>query len=267
MTTTTASLESDSPLLRLAELLVDARRTGRPISEVPDDLVPPTVRDAQIVDDLVAEISGWPVVGWKIGCTSTYAQELLGSDGPFAGRVYSVRETGATIGATDLPSEAMLEGEFAFTIGSTLAGEAHVPTRSDVVAAIADVRPAIEVVGGRYVKFVGLDLRLIVADAGANALLVVGPPVTGLDFEQLGTAGAEMTVDGTQTGAGTGADVLGHPLDALHWLTTHLAGRGIALETNQIVTTGTATQVANLPAGASATAAFENVGTVSLSRR
>lgn len=266
MVTNSEPSELDSNLRQLAKLLIDARNSGAPVGDVPDELVPPTVEDAQKVDDLVAEMSGWPVLGWKIGCTSTYAQELLGADGPFAGRIYTVLDSGARLDGSDMPSEGLLEGEFAFTLSTDIAADSGPIGRSDVLAAIADVRPAIEVVGGRYAQFVGLDLRLIVADAGANGLLVVGPAVVGVPLDELDSAEADMEVDGERTGAGTGADVLGHPVDALYWLTDHLAKRGINLEAGQIVTTGTATQVSKLPAGSSATANFAGVGSVTLSR-
>ncbi len=252
---------------RLAELLIAARSAGSPIDSVPDELMPSTMAEAEAVDDAVAALTGWPVLGWKIGCTSIYAQELLGTDGPFAGRVYEVVDSGAVLEDAALPVEPLLEGELAFTIGTSIPAEQEPLDRSALIHAVANVRPAIEVVGGRYATFVGLDVRLIIADAGANSIVALGPAADGVDLTQLGSVEATMTVDGDVTGSGSGADVLGDPLTALHWLIGHLSNRSIGLEAGQVVSTGTATQVAPLHVGSSATATFNGVGSVSLSRR
>ncbi len=254
----------DSSISSLAELLIEARTEGRAVESVPDDLIPPTMERAQAVDDAVAHMSGWPVLGWKIGCTSIYAQELLGTDGPFAGRVYDVRESGTVLAIDELPSEPLLEGEFAFVLGQGIDPDADPIDRAGLTARVAEIRPAIEVVGGRYASFVGLDVRLLVADAGANGLVVVGEPAVAVDPASLAAAGATMSVDGSRTGAGTGADVLGDPLDALLWLVHHLRARGIGLEAGQLISTGTATQVAPIQSGSTATAEFDLVGSVSL---
>lgn len=254
----------DSSISDLAELLIAARTDRKPIVSVPDDLIPSTMERAQAVDDAVARISGWPVLGWKIGCTSTYAQELLGTDGPFAGRVYDVRHSGAVLTVEELPSETLLEGEFAFVLGRAIDSTSDVVDRAGLAERVAEIRPAIEVVGGRYADFVGLDVRLLVADAGANGLVVLGEPADAVDPTSLASAGATMAVDGSQTGAGTGADVLGDPLDALLWLVHHLQERGIGLDAGQVVSTGTATQVAPIQSGSTATAEFDLVGSVSL---
>ncbi|MGI9599038.1 MAG: 2-keto-4-pentenoate hydratase [Acidimicrobiales bacterium] len=253
----------------LARLLIEARTNRVPLATVPDDLVPADAGAAQLVDDHVAAVTGWPVLGWKIGCTSEHAQKLLGSSGPFAGRVYSVYEDGAVITDDDLCTDPMLEGEFAFTIADDLTPSAPPTggrTRAGVMAAVADLRPAIELVGGRYATFVGTPLLLLVADAGANTHLVLGSPVTDPDLEALDAVGVTMEVDGANTGRGRGADVLGHPIDALMWLVDHLSARSITLRAGQVVTTGTATQVSAFPAGATATASFAGLGSVSVGR-
>lgn len=258
----------------LAELLIEARTSGQPIESVADALMPPDAASAELVDDRVAELTGWPVLGWKIGCTSQMAQEMLGADGPFAGRVYRIEESGSTIPSTELMVEPLLEGEFAFRFGvdvdpSTLLVDGSIDEsvdRAALVGCVDAVLPAIEFVGGRYSQFAGTPLDLIVADAGANSLLVVGEPRTGVDLDSLVEASATMTVDGVETGRGTGAHVLGDPVDALAWLVANLAGRGIVIEAGQVVTTGTATQVSSLPSGSEAVASFDGVGTVTIHR-
>lgn len=251
----------------LAEVLIAARNDGAALEPLPSNLVPSSAEEAQATDDAVAAISGWTVLGWKIGCTSEHAQQMLGASGPFAGRVYSMFDDGVMLGPDELMRDPLLEGEFAFTLGADVAPVAGGQDRASVVAAVANVRPAIEIVGGRFAEFVGTPLLCLIADAGANSHLVVGPPIESWDAEGLAKASASMTVDGTETGSGTGADVLGGPVTALMWLVEHLAGRGIGLEAGQVITTGTATQVSPLVSGSTATATIDGVGSVSLSRR
>lgn len=255
----------------LAERLIQARLSAEPIDDTIRLPVPGSLQEASLVDDAVAELSRWPVLGWKIACTSEHAQELLGTSAPFAGRVYSVCEVdGETVAHIDrgrLCSAPFLEGEFAFTIGPRAKREP--PQMSDlderqlaVWSTIDCVRPAIEVVGGRFGRLEGQSVNLIAADAASNSLLIVGEPTPSFDPASLVRACATMEVDGEIAGQGSGADVLGGPFDALCWLVAHLGGRDLRLEPGQVVTTGTATQICELPVGATAKLSIEGLGSV-----
>ncbi|MCP3937287.1 MAG: hypothetical protein GY708_18195 [Actinomycetia bacterium] len=246
-----------------ARLLIEARTSGEPLDSVPPSFVPESFEEAQLVDDRVAELSGWPVAGWKIGCTSEHAQKLLGAPGPFAGRVYSVHESGAVLSDDDLMVEPRLEGEIAFELIEPIAAGAAAD-RETVIDAVGAIAPAIEFVGGRFTGFPGTPLLLVVADAGSNSLLVLGDRVDDVDLEDLGAANVQMMVGDEVTGEGRGSDVLGHPLNALMWLVEHLGGRGIDLDAGQVITTGTATQVSKLPVGSLATATIESIGSVTV---
>lgn len=256
----------DSAPQRLAELLVEARRAGEPIAAVPPELIPPGEAAANHVDDLVAAMVEQPVGGWKIGCTSEHAQQLLGATGPIAGRVYDIRSDGARLESSAFIGEPLLEGELAFTFGERVDPSERPLERGAIIGAIETVHPAIEIVGGRYVEFIGMPLDLLIADAAANTLLVLGPGVTDFDSADLPDAAATMTVDGVVTGQGHGRDVLGDPIEALRWLVDHLSRRGIGLAAGAVVTTGTATQVSPLNPGSTATATFDGIGSVTLHR-
>lgn len=248
-----------------ARLLIEARDSGTKLAAFSPDIAPTTAEAAEAIDDRVAEVSGWEVLGWKIGCTSEHAQQLLGSPGPFAGRVYRIVESGSTLTDADVGQNSLLEGELAFRFGSDLLAAAPA-SRAEVVAAIDVLFPAIEVVGGRFAEFIGTPVNSVAADAGGNTLLVLGDAAAAFDADELASAAATMSVNDSQTGAGTGADVLGSPITALCWLVDHLAGRGIDLHAGQVVTTGTMTQVAPLPSGATATADFGALGTATINR-
>ena len=56
-------------------------------------------------------------------------------------------------------------------------------------------------------------------------------------------------INGEEAGRGTGADVLGHPHNALAWLANHLAAEGKGLHAGQIVLTGSLVKTVWLDAG------------------
>ncbi|MEM7325016.1 MAG: fumarylacetoacetate hydrolase family protein [Actinomycetota bacterium] len=253
-----------------ASALIEARRTRVPLVGLSATVVPPDVVTGERIDDRVAARIGWDVSGWKIGCTSEHAQRVLNSPGPMAGRVYTVLESTAeaapVLSEDELMVEPLLEGEFAFTIGQDLTPDGGPYDRAAVKGAVADVRPAIEIVGGRFSGFTSHPIASIVADAGSNTALVLGPAVGDIDLDRLVDVAGAMVVDGEVVGSGTGADVLGDPIEALRWLVDNLVGRGITLAAGQVVTTGTLTQLAPFPPGATAVARFDGLGEASVRR-
>jgi len=251
----------------LSDALLNARVNSSPYA-ISGDFPPISLAEALAVDDRVAAQLDQPVLGWKIGCTSEMAQTLLGADGPFSGRVYSLAHTGTTYSDGEISDGALLEGEFAFSIGRDI--EPHMVTGDDsdrelVADSIATVHPAIEVVGGRYDAFVGTPCNFIIADSGANEHLVIGDGVAWTNQDLRGME-ATMNVDGSRTGKGHGSDVLGDPVNALTWLVQHLAVRQITLAEGQVVTTGTATQVATFTPGSTAMMVVKGLGSVTVSR-
>lgn len=246
-----------------AQSLIEARVNQQPIDDLPESSRPSTPAEAEAVDDRVAEITGWPVLGWKVGCTSLASQKLLGADGPFAGRIYSVSDSGVPVPPKSIVSTPHLEGEFAFVMHRALAGNQDSFTPDQILQAVGELRPAIEVVGGRFTKFVGVPFLSIIADAGSNSHLVLGQPASTWDPADLPSQEATMSIDGALATSGSGQDVLDSPMNSLLWLANHLAGRGITIEAGHVVTTGTATKVTELPAGSTAVADFGPLGSVS----
>jgi 2-oxo-3-hexenedioate decarboxylase/2-keto-4-pentenoate hydratase len=67
---------------------------------------------------------------------------------------------------------------------------------------------------------------------------VLGAPVAAFTPQGLLAATGVARIDGEEAGRGTGADVMGHPLDALAWLANHVQQRGLDLAAGHLVTTG-----------------------------
>lgn len=53
-------------ITRAAELLVEARRSGKPLSELPPECKPRTVPETNAIAAEITRLLGWPIGGWKI---------------------------------------------------------------------------------------------------------------------------------------------------------------------------------------------------------
>jgi 2-keto-4-pentenoate hydratase len=73
-----------------------------------------------------------------------------------------------------------------------------------------------------------------------------------------------VTVDGTEATAGTGAAVLGHPLNVVAWLADELPRFGRQLRAGDWITTGVCTDVFQAGAPSAIVADFGTLGRVSL---
>jgi len=73
-----------------------------------------------------------------------------------------------------------------------------------------------------------------------------------------------LLIEGVQKAKGTGAAVLGHPLNALIWFVNQQNKRGLGLRAGEVVTTGTCTGLVPVSAGQTAIADFGALGPVSV---
>jgi 2-keto-4-pentenoate hydratase len=89
----------------------------------------------------------------------------------------------------------------------------------------------------------------LVADDFFAAGCVLGQPVSRLVAPDLSKVAGRALINGLEAGRGTGADVLGHPHNALAWLANHLAAEGKGLHAGQIVLTGSLVKTIWLNAG------------------
>jgi 2-keto-4-pentenoate hydratase len=78
------------------------------------------------------------------------------------------------------------------------------------------------------------------------------------------TLAGRAVINGVEAGRGSGADVLGHPHNALAWLANHLADRGKALRAGELVLTGSLVQTVWLGAGDKVVMDLSGFGTVTV---
>jgi len=227
---------------RAAQLLAGHRLAGTRFGGFPAELQPADEADGYAVQEalhrLLEESGCGPQGGHKIGCTTAVMQDYLGIRNPSAGGVLAA--TLVPSGATrPLPPRTRLgvECEIAVRLGRDLSGaDAAHPGR--VADAVGAWMASIEIVEDRYEDYPTLDAPSLIADDFFGAGLVLGREIEGLDARSADAFSATMTIAGTPVGAGRGADILGHPLEALAWLAAHLEARGRPLRAGEVATLG-----------------------------
>ena len=141
------------------------------------------------IQSAVRERLGWKHAGWKIGCTSERAQQALKTDGPFPGPVYAERLHKSGTHLETLPENSRVtEPEIAFTMAADLQRRDRAYSVDEVLAAVASVHPAIEIVNPRCPKGFDDDVEWYIADGGLNHALVLGDavkPLTREDYAKL----------------------------------------------------------------------------------
>jgi len=224
-----------------------AQATTIPAPSSTDDL---TLEDAYAIQELLIERRigrGRRRVGWKMGLTT-------GAPGttPIVGTLLDdmVVASGTTLSRSDMV-EPQVEAELVVEIGAaierpvTAAELAHGPHR---------VAPGIEVIDYRTTNSTGV--ADWVADNSTVAYAVVGEslPVAEISLPDVETS---LSDESGILANGKGHQVMGNPLSAVAWLSSHLATRGHRLEPGDVILTGSLT--GHHPVVPGASVAFEAV--------
>lgn len=253
-------------LRRAAQTIAAARTSLTPLPPLSQDVMPTTVEDGYRIQSeihrLLAPRLG-PLAGYKIGCTSEVMQKYLAIPHPCAGGVHSgaVHRSGVVLNAADYVRVGV-ECEIAVRLGKDLVPAGAPFTRDSVAGSIECYLPAIEIVDDRYLKWETLGAPTLIADDFFAAGIVLGPPVARSIVPELIDVAGRTLIDGREAGRGTGADVLGHPHNALAWLANHLASAGTSMRAGDIVMTGSLVKTVWLEAGNEATMEFSGLGKV-----
>lgn len=256
-------------LSRLADTLCDARLSASPLPDIADADSPQTVTDGYAAQAALHErycaATGGNLSGWKVGATTTDMQAYLGVDGPAYGRILStnMHETGAALAAAGFCNPG-IECEIALRIGAD--AEDRTYDRETIGDIIDTVIPAIELVENRYGDFLARGTPTLIADDFFHKACVLGAPVPDWRGIDLATVAGRTLIAGDEKGNGLGADVMGHPLEAVVWLANKLAEHGGGLKAGQIVLTGSVAPVIWIEnPTAEARIELDGLGSVSLS--
>lgn len=224
-----------------ARLLLDHWTAGTRLASLPDALRPTSDAAGFAIQQAMLDLLGERRAGWKIAATSAAGQAHIGVDGPLPGSLHAwrVRQSPAVFSLSG-NQMLVLEAEFAFVMGRTLAPRATPYTVAEVLDAVATLHPAIEVPDSRYDDFVKVGGPQLIADNACASWFALGDATTA-DWRSIDLSKhtAKVLIDGREAANGIGSNVLGDPRDALTWLANKLSSLGATLEAGHIVTTGT----------------------------
>lgn len=234
---------ASDPIEEAARILAEARQRPTRMEGLPASLQPADEAAAYAVQTALHErltaAGGGAVVGHKIGCTTAVMQAYLKISSPCAGGVFAptVAWRAATLSHARYVRMGV-ECELAVRLGRDLPARGG-PYRRDTVASAVDaVMAAIEIVDDRWVDYHRVDTPTLIADDFFGAGCVLGEPVSAWRRLDLQGLGGTMTISGELAGHGRGADILGHPFEALAWLANRMLGRGSALRAGEFVLLG-----------------------------
>jgi 2-keto-4-pentenoate hydratase len=186
--------------------------------------------------------------GYKIGATSDEVQRLLNCREPIEAPIR--REDVLTSGGKfSIPTGLLgVECEFGFVMARDFPASADALDLAALRAAIGECFVGLELVG-RRVTDVPLNEATAIADYSLDVAVVRGAPIPDWQRVDLAALPVRAVVDGATLASGTGAVVLGHPLNALLWLATALQRRGERLRAGDIIFTGTCTGITKVGPG------------------
>jgi 2-oxopent-4-enoate hydratase len=256
-------MASTAEIAEIADRLFEAEETGTPIAP-PSRSSELGLRDAYAIQMRNVgrhEAAGRRLVGKKVGLTSKAMQEALGVDQPDFGHLFEdmVLADGDTI---DLGRfiEPRVEPEIAFTMSSDLIGPGITP--DDVRGAVAEARPALEVIDSRVADW-EIGLVDTIADNASCGAVVLGPAAGWQDLD-LAAVECRLLVGGEVLETGLGSAVLGHPFAAVAWLANTLSELETPVRAGDLVLPGSCTRAVPLVAGKRAEADFGVLGTVAI---
>lgn len=238
-----------------ASVLVEARRSLRPVANLPAECRPATVAEAHAIQDATTALLGQPVGAFK---ANTPPDGEANRGVIYAGTIHP---SPARMPAALVPA-CGVEGEVAFVFRHALPPRGAPYTREEVQAAVAAL-PAIEVVNSRFGSR-ALDRSQtsqleVLADSIANGGFVHGPAVADWQGLALGKLHVRLSVNGETVLAQQGGHPSGDPLAVAVALVNMMRAQGGVAE-GQFVTCGSCTGLRFLKPGDTCQVEFEGLG-------
>lgn len=262
-------MDRGKALLQAAEILWSEWQQGSVIPYLPDDCRPSTRAEGYQVQAAIEARSAGPLFGWKIAATSPAGQRHINVAGPIAGRLLRerVHASGSPLSLAH-NRMAVAEPEFAFRMRRDIPPRKLPYSAGEVLAATASLHPAIEVPDSRFADFTAVGEAQLLADNACAHDFILGDASPHdwrtIDLSQHRVRGQVSGESRSYAREGSGAAVLGNPIDALVWLANELSSLGITLHADQVVTTGACTPPLEVLPGDQVVADFGQLGTVSV---
>jgi 2-keto-4-pentenoate hydratase len=252
---------SPEAIEQAADLLWEARRSGRVIEGLPAGWAPCNLADADAVQTRLFERLGGYRAGWFVGCSNPAIQKQLGLPEPYRAPLLAetVHDSPARLNAGLFPS-ITLEVEFAFRLGRDIPARERPYDEGDVAEAVESLHPSIEVVTSHLADWTRQPIWNLIADNGTDGALVVGAGRADWRDLELPEIAVSLAINEREERRGRGADVLGNPLKVMTWLANSCRRAGITLEVGQIHNTGSCTAMYVAKPGDRAVARFKGLG-------
>jgi 2-keto-4-pentenoate hydratase len=248
-----------------AETLFDMRLAKRTAAGLPPDAVPPTLADAYRAQELLVQKMlakrGGTSIGYKAAATNVAAQRQMDVDGPFFGTLLGAtsHKSPATFPASQFTLR-IVEAEFGFEMGADVPSSPIPYTAESIAPFVAFAFPAIEVVDHRFDDWRLVGAPTLAADNAIHGAWVHGEPVRYRPSFNLSAHPVKVIVNGQAWREGSGANVLGDPLNVVAWLANELPKHGRMLRRGEKLSTGTTAEVYFANAGDRVTADFGVLG-------
>ncbi len=244
-------------LYQAAETLLEARRSLRPIDDLPAALRPKSLEEAYYVQDLMLNALG-TTGGWKVGAPSADATPMFA---PMPGENFA--GSGGRI-AKEMRRLRGVEAEIAFLMGKDLPPRSTPYTRDELLQAIASCHPAIELLESGLLDPDAATRLTAIADLQSNGGFIYGEAVDGWQNIDFDGESAQLIVDGfvrvTNGKNSAGSDLLRLVL----WLANDAQERTGGLRAGQWITTGSWTGKVLADSGSTVLARFPSFGEVSV---
>jgi 2-keto-4-pentenoate hydratase len=248
--------EREKELMNAAAMLLDARRTNKPIDDLPAAVQPATLDEAYFVQDRLALAYG-EIGGWKVGAPTADATPMF-APMPLA---WIASNDAELVGKHRFRG---LEAEIAFQMGKDLPPREKAYSRDEVVAAIGSCHPAIEVIESGLVDPTKAARLSMIADLQMHGAFVYGAAVANWQEIDFSKEHVTLAVDGVLRVERTGSNTSGDLMRLLPWLANEGAARTGGLKAGQWVTTGSWTGLALAIAGSCVDVTFSTAGKVHL---
>ncbi|MBU6500066.1 MAG: 2-keto-4-pentenoate hydratase [Rhodospirillales bacterium] len=216
---------------RAADLLLEARRDpAHKLAALPEALRPADRAGAYAIQQHVMAALGG-IGGWKV---SPFAPDAPPMCGPLP--VSGITPSPARI-APGPHALRGIEAEISVHLGADLPPRATPYSRAEVIAAIATMHPAIEVIDSRFVEPAAIDMPSNIADIQSHGGFVHGPGIADWQGIDLARESVEQFVDGALNAGRTGhpgGDLIGQVV----WLANEGSVWAGGLRAGQFVTCG-----------------------------
>jgi 2-keto-4-pentenoate hydratase len=216
-----------------ARLLLDARKTGRSITGLPDDCAPRNLDESYAIQHAVIAALAARIAGYKL---SIFPDGAIAVAPILANLIVGDGATKSLAPATRIG----IELEFGFRFGVPVATEA---TTDEILAAVESTVVMIELCDTRYDTIDGKPKELLVADMISNLGIVAGTAHRFDRAREFKQATCRQLFDGKVQTERTGSHPNGDPLMPLSLVPKALAAAGYALGGGQFIITGSLTGI------------------------